>query len=97
MAAPARRGPVEKEEEKEKQAVALDERDIQLLSRYVSASGQYLLAGPFLYQKTHRVQGVGPYTNAIKALETGIVEEMKKVNELIGAWRDLWPDGFMLS
>ena len=43
------------------------------------------------------MQGVGPYTNAIKALETGIVEEMKKVNELIGAWRDLWPDGFMLS
>lgn len=31
------------------------------------------------------MQGAGPYTSAIKKLESDIVEEMKKVNELIGA------------
>jgi 26S proteasome regulatory subunit T1 len=30
------------------------------------------------------LQGAGPYSNTIKQLETDIVAEMKKVNELIG-------------
>lgn len=30
------------------------------------------------------MQGAGPYTTAIRKLETDIVDEMKKVNELIG-------------
>lgn len=33
---------------------------------------------------TRAVQGVGPYAASIKQLESDIVEEMKKVNELIG-------------
>ena len=31
------------------------------------------------------MQGVGPYTNAIRKLEKDIEEEMKKITELIGA------------
>lgn len=32
-------------------------------------------------------QGVGPYTKAVKKLEKDIEEEMKRINELIGACR----------
>lgn len=34
---------------------------------------------------TTMLQGVGPYAGEIKKLEADIVEELKKVNELIGA------------
>jgi hypothetical protein len=91
-------------DEKEKETAMLDERDIQLLSRYVSvtfrcltlpfvdvcADSCFAMTAPFVFLTiscsiAFRWQGVGPYTNAIKKLETDIVEEMKKVNELIGA------------
>lgn len=45
-----------------KQVGVLDERDIELLSRY----------------------GAGPYSVQIRALEASLLDEMKKVNELIG-------------
>lgn len=46
----------------EREVGVLDERDIELLSRY----------------------GAGPYTGPIRKLEADILDEMKKVNELIG-------------
>jgi hypothetical protein len=35
--------------------------------------------------KLLQTYGVGPYTRAIKTLESGITEEMKKIVDLIGA------------
>ena len=72
------------DEEKEKETAALDERDIQLLSRYVSVAVLVLVRLVVLTRVPLPLQGVGPYTNAIKALETSIIVEMKNVNELIG-------------
>ena len=36
--------------------------------------------------KLLQTYGVGPYTRAIKKLETSLTDEMKKIVDLIGAW-----------
>jgi hypothetical protein len=45
--------------------------------------------------KLLQTYGVGPYSKAIKGLETSITDEMKKIVDLIGGWSAL-PQGWWL-
>jgi hypothetical protein len=76
-----------KADKKVKEQSALDEGDIKLLQSYVSRCCRCLtrrrVAAVTFFEK-RVLQGVGPYTRPIKALEADIIKGMAKVKELIG-------------